>query len=229
MVKSNLILSGGAGHEFEITSAYLADLLKPLGVSSKVTDDWTGWTGEFDLVTVNGLRCRLPPDHYEPLRGAHLFATPWTLTHALEQHLARGGAILAMHSAILSMDDWPGWASMCGAAWDWDRSFHPPPGDVYCRYGRQPFTVTDECFHLVRMHGEMEILLTARVNWNRSVLLEPPAGVSSLGLHQPMMWVRRHGGGRVGVDLLGHDERSLESEDHQRVLYDLVSRLLELQ
>ena len=227
-MKSNLILSGGVGHEFAETSAYLAAMLKPLGVASTVTDDWTGWADDYDMVTVNGLRWRMRADRYEPLRAAEAFATPWTLTEAITHHLARGGALLVMHAAIVCMDDWPEWEAICGGGWDWEQSFSPAPGDVYCHVGRKAFTLTDVCYHLLRMHGEMEVVATGRVNWNRSVLTRPPAGISALGLHQPMAWIRTHGGGRVAVDVLGHDVRSLEDPDHQLLLYHLVARLLRL-
>lgn len=247
---NHLILSGGVGHSFDVTSAVIAELLADVcaragqEVHTTIAEDWAGWTDPCDLVTVNGARWRMLAERYAPVREAHQFFTPPALVDAFVNHLAAGGSVLAVHTAMMCFDDWPEWAAMCGATWDWDRSFFPTwaaavhvrieprtrDASVPSESPSRPrdFDVSDECYHSLRVTGERDVLATATVPLGCEPQVVPPAGWSGIGEPQPVVWARSHGGGRVGVDTLGHDHRSLDHPAHEVLLRALIRRLLNL-
>jgi hypothetical protein len=135
----------------------------------------------------------------------------------MERWVASGGALLALHTALVSFDDWPGWGDLIGGAWDWDRSGHGPVGPVDVRCGGHDsledagFTVTDECYVDLDLRDDVVVAATMT-----------QAG----GPTQPACWVRRHGGGRVATSALGHDLRSLDDPEHRTLLSGLIAWLL---
>ncbi|HEV2677371.1 MAG TPA: ThuA domain-containing protein [Aliidongia sp.] len=211
----NLILTGGIGHPFADASAALADILAADGIVSTVTEDieqgLAGLDG-FDLVTVYALRWRmLIGEKYAPHREQWAFSLSDAGRQALTRFVEAGGGLLALHTAVICFDDWPGWHRLLGAEWIWGRSAHPPFGPVAVdptgkahavAEGVVSFELRDEVYGNLDMDEDVEPLLTA------------DAGAGSW----PVAWTRRAGQGRVVVDLLGHDRASLEQPMHRRLL-----------
>lgn len=204
----NLILSGGAFHDFAKTSAALAEVLAEIGIESEITEDVAGALEERPeaaLITVNALRCRMD----DPRLAAHRhlrFELSAAGRTALLDHLDRGGGLLAVHAATLCFDDWLGWPRVVGARWNWDKSHHPPLGWTTVRVhggheivtGLRDFDVVDE------VYSELDVL----------------PGVTPLATAQgqPMLWARPVRRGRVVYDALGHDVRSYDSPIHRTLL-----------
>jgi len=209
----NLILSGGFQHvhDFADTNGALAAVLDAAGVESEISTEIEEaleslHTERYDLVTVNMLRFRMEPEHYESDRAEHAFSlSPRGCRHLVE-FLEEGGGLVALHTASICFDDWPEWGGILGARWDWERSHHDPPGptDVQVLGGHrvtagvEDFSVVDEVYCDLNHIAPVELLATAK--------------------GQPVVWVRRHGAGRVFHDLLGHDRDSIEEPAHSRLL-----------
>ncbi|WP_147943414.1 ThuA domain-containing protein [Microbispora sp. CSR-4] len=195
----NLIVSGGVAHDFPATSAALADVLAGIGVESEITEDVAGALAApppTGLITVNAFRWTMDGDDFADERDRWRFETPESVRRTVLDHLARGGGLLAVHTASLCFDDWPEWAEIIGGAWRWGRSYHPPIGPAKIRLGSghpivdglSGFEVTDE------VYTDLDVL--------------PDVEPLAYSEDQPLLWARSMAGGRVVYDALGHDTRS---------------------
>ena len=137
----NLVLSGGPGHAFDVTSASLVTLLHEQGIQSTVVtepsdavaalrraEDGTG--DPVDLFTVNALRWRMDQDRYASQRTDHAVDLSPEDLAVIDRFVRGGGGLLALHTAVICFDADPVWHALCGASWRWDRSSHPPLGPV---------------------------------------------------------------------------------------------------
>ncbi len=217
---ANLILSGGPTHAFAVTSAAVVGLLSSEGVDSTVVDDPheaierladPGRT--WDLVTVNALRWSMGADRYAALREEWACTLDVAEAEVLVGHVRRGGGLLALHTAVICFDTQPAWRDLVGAAWDWDRSSHPPLGEVDVTVtdagDRHPltagigsFAIPDEAYGFLDEEPDITPLLTAAHG----------------GRDHPLLWAREVGAGRVVTDLLGHDESSFSHPTHAEIL-----------
>ncbi|MDR2374490.1 MAG: ThuA domain-containing protein [Bifidobacteriaceae bacterium] len=110
-------------HDYAGTSHVVAKALAALGLEVAVhglaRDVLTGLDA-VDLLVVNSGGGRVDADFdgddavWEPAR------------RGLAAHIARGGPVLALHSAALTFRDNPAWARFVGAQWVDGASYHPP-------------------------------------------------------------------------------------------------------
>lgn len=212
----NLLLSGGFSHPFHETTPALAAVLASEGVRSTITEDLEGGiaslaSGRFRMVTVNVLRWRMEAERYAEKRAEWAYSLPEGARAGLRDFVAGGGALLAIHTAAVSFDDWPGWREMVGGAWDWGRSAHPPlgpmrvsvpPSDHPIVAGLGDFEVVDEAYGFLDLMPDVVPLAVS------------PHG----GVDHPMLWARPFGRGRVVYDALGHDARSYAHPTHAELL-----------
>ncbi|WP_203579151.1 ThuA domain-containing protein [Microbacterium hibisci] len=197
---------GDPWHPFPRTSARLGAILHSAGFLVSVDHDvdraLTRLSG-FDLLVVNA------GDSWRSSSEAAVAPPPDAGPFA--RALDGGIGILAMHSAVSSLRDYPEWAAAVGAVWVPRASHHPPIGPMSVRElaqdgsERDRFELFDERYCSLQKVG-------------RSCVVADHDGVEG---REPTAWVRRAGASRIAVDVLGHDERSFESSGHR----DLVRRL----
>lgn len=205
----NLILSGGPFHDFDATSAALAEVLADVGIESEITEDIAGALSEpseFQLITVNALRWQMSAGHLADQRDRWRFSLPGQARTTLLDHLSRGGGLLCMHSASICFDDWQGWPRVLGGCWTWPKSHHPPLGWTSVRvHGGHPIVEGLRDFDVVdEVYSDLDL----------APGVQPLA--SSMG--QPLIWARPVRRGRVVYDALGHDTRSYDNEIHRSLL-----------
>lgn len=212
----NLILSGGIFHEFHATSAELSGMLRPLGVQSEIEDDIEAGlarlaSGSYEMLTVNALRWQMQGEKYDPYREEWAMTLSAAGREAIEGHVAAGGALLGLHTASICFSDWSGWGDILGGAWQWGRSWHPPPSALSVvpvehelMADIAPFTVEDEVYTDLELRSGVEPLLLSA-----STQEHPP---------QPLLWIHEWRGGRVVYDALGHDAASLRQPEHVAAL-----------
>lgn len=212
-----LILSGGILHDFASTTACVLDILAEIGMSADVTEDVEAGLAELPahprrLLVVNCLRFRMEAERYAEQRSRWAFSLPAAGRDAIRGHLAAGGGVLGLHTAVISFDDWPEWGDVLGAAWVWGRSGHPPRGVVRAEpagvrhpvtEGLAGFAVEDELYQDLAVRPDVQPLFLAR-GW-------------------PLVWVREVLGGRVAVDLLGDQPASLTEPCHRELLRRLLA------
>jgi type 1 glutamine amidotransferase len=216
----NLILTGGIGHPFEQAAPALEAILASEGIESEISFDIEAGmrslaTTRYDIVTVYALRWRmLGSEKYAPHRARWAFSPSQEARAALRGHLARGGGLLALHTAVICFDDWDEWGDILGARWAWGQSSHPPRGGLKTRItgagslltkGLGGFSLAnDEVYGGLEWRGKVQPLMTAQADGHAT--------------EAPVLWTRTHGPAHVAVDLLGHDSNSLEQPVHRTIL-----------
>ncbi len=218
-----LILTGGHSHPPELSIPALTEVLAGHGFDPVVTVEDVESTlsglrhAPPDLLVVNALRWTMRHPRYDDHRAQWATALSAQDRLALSGFVRGGGSLLAMHTALVCFDDWPAWSDLIGAAWDWDRSHHPPIGAVEVRFDGHPvtdgiatFTVTDECYTDLRFRPGNQVVATV---------------LASEGAAQPACWLREVGRGRVATSTLGHDLRSLDHPAHRALLARLLTWL----
>ena len=224
----NLVLSGGPGHDFDSTTSAITELSAEAGLGCQVVTEPSelfdlvrraerGDVEPWDLVTVNALRWRMEDGRYAHLRKALAFALDALDAEMLLRHVTGGGGLLVLHTGVICFDAEPTWHHLVGASWSWERSSHPPIGEVDVTVteagrrhpvtaGIESFSVQDEVYEFLDTVADLVPLLTGAHG----------------GTTHPLVWARRHGAGRVIADVLGHSSESLTNPAHRA----LVSRAL---
>lgn len=222
MTAATVLLCGGSphAHDFAVIGSSLAEAL---GGETDVVDhpDRLGSLADAELLVVHGLWWRMLDSAYDAWRDDWAYETSAETKTTVRDYVAGGGALLAMHTAPVCFDDWPEWSEILGAGWVWGESSHPPPmpAQVAC----EPHAITDGLgtgFEIVdEIYGGLDVSpgvdVVARAR--RSADDEP----------QPLVWTHRFGQGRIVVDLLGHDDRSLDDPAHRCLLANAVAWLTE--
>ena len=215
--RSVLLLSGAgayadAWHAFPATSERLAAALTETGAEVRVSDDVEAELlrpVEADLLVLN-LGSPAAPRPEELMRQVH---------DTLRDHLARGGALLGVHSSANGFPTMPGWSSILGGRWVAGTSMHPP---------LSPTTITVRTGHPITDGLDDLELVDERYSDLRT---EPD--ITVLGEHEhdgrwhPMIWAHTVGAGRVVYDALGHDTRSYDSPSRLELLRREVGWLLD--
>lgn len=196
-------------HPLPETSARMAELLAPdhaVEIVTSPTDLGTALKGAHVLL-VNASANRT-----EPLPDDEEFG------RLLEEFLADGGGLLAMHSSTIAFPGLPGWRSAVGAAWDYARTFHPPIGRSLIQKstavhpiseGLGDFWVRDERYTELDLVGDI-VPLYFHTEGSRTY---------------PLIWARSVGNGRAVYNALGHDLNSFDAPEHVALLKRCVSWL----
>lgn len=209
-----VLIASGSGryadpwHPFERTTPLLAEIIESVGFAVDIDDDVDHALTQLEDIDLLVVNAGDPWRDADPVRQEDLAASQRGLAAAFE----RGMGVLAMHSAISSLRDYADWYAAIGGMWVPSLSFHPPASSAKITSATtdslgtfEEFVVYDEMYSRLQMIGRSEVVA---------------AHVSSLG-PEPLAWVRRHAASRIAVDVLGHDERSFDSDGHRQ----LVSKL----
>ncbi|MBO9377047.1 hypothetical protein GG804_09725 [Sphingomonas histidinilytica] len=217
-----IIYSDGYGHPFAETSPILADLGRSSGWNVTIEPSLDAVLARLagdDLLIVNALRWSMTQhEKYAPDRAQWAVMLPDAQMQRLDDHVRLGGRLLVIHTGTICWDNQPGWPAIMGGGWQWGVSYHPPLGAVRVELteagrarsdGPSRFEIVDEAYHQLSPTADCEILAMA------------DAGEGA----QPVAWLRHHGRGRVGVDALGHDGRSLRDPGHAALIGAMLSWL----
>lgn len=213
-----LIVSGGIFHDFAGSGAVVAGTLAAAGFETDHLTQTAAGLDHFaatgcDLLVLNALAWSMVQhDKYAPYRAEFAYDIPAPVRAAITAHLARGGAILGLHTAAICFDTWPEWGAILGVGWVWGRSHHPAPGPVTLRItdaghpvtqGAEGFALDDE------LYCDMVLAPDARVLAH--------ATTPGIAQPQPVLTVR-DGAGRVVYSALGHDPASFAAPGHRALL-----------
>ncbi|MBM0233054.1 ThuA domain-containing protein [Micromonospora sp. STR1_7] len=206
MPVDTVILSGEGPHAdpwhpLPETSAILADLIGHAAVVTSVGRLATALDGaRLLVVNASADRSSLIPED-ELFRGV------------LDDFLARGGNLLATHSATLAFPRVPSWRATIGAAWEHGRSSHPPIGSSLIRRTAVAHPISEGL-------GDIEVFDERYTDLARveGVDFEPLYAHEEDGVLHPLVWARTVGDSRIVYNALGHDARSYESPGHVELL-----------
>jgi hypothetical protein len=222
-VTSVLLLTGGSphAHDFDAIGDALDDALAEgghdvirVGHPDAAADMLAG--GDIDVLVVHGLWWRMLDDVYEPWRE-FAYSTPLSTRATFDGFVRGGGGLVALHTAPICFDDWPGWGDVVGGAWRWGVSSHPPLGPVSGRIITDhpvvdglsaTIELVDEVYGDLDVRDGVEPLAVARRN--------------ELDAEQPVVWTYRCGDGRVVFDGFGHDPASIAHVDNRTMILQAV-------
>lgn len=201
----------------------LTELLAARATSLSVVTDPTAasdaidaaMAGSCDLLVVSACWFSMTQDRYSDQQRAVNAVGPARQPRRAIEDAWRGGCpVLALHTGIISFDDWAAWPMILGGRWNWETSWHPPPGPLHvvpepgATVAVEPFSVVDEEYQ------GLEVLPSSRV-------------VARSENGHPLLWTSQQAGGRAAVSLLGHDSGSLREPRHQAALHGLIDWLTE--
>ncbi|WP_396667546.1 ThuA domain-containing protein [Microbacterium sp. R86528] len=196
---------GDPWHPFDETSAALASILEADGWQVAAVADPDIALAELqgvDLLVVNaGDPSRNVPEGLAPVPAATIEAASAGLTEALQ----RGIGVLATHTSVSSLRDYPAWSEVIGGSWEPGVSWHPPIAHSVVRVVDTDHPITADA-HDFTLHDEMYsgLVLTSPVD----VLLEH----SLDGVAHPLVWTKENPT-RAAVSALGHDAGAYESPE----------------
>lgn len=229
-----LIVTGGIGHPFEDAASALAEVFQEIGIPSEIYFDIERGIARlasehFDLVVVYALRWRMElGEKYAPHRAQWAFSLSHQSRETFRSFVSAGGALLALHTAIICFDDWPAWKDLIGGRWVWGQSEHPPRGPLWATPTHAPSGITtglteftldnDEVYSHLDLASDITPLLVARAGTEPAREGQPEV--------YPVLWTHHYGNGRVVCDLLGHDRAALEHPVHKQILQRSAQWLL---
>lgn len=193
-------------HPFAETTPALAEALEAAGFRTRIApvDEALALLDGADLLAVNAGD---PWRHDPPPIGA-----PGAAVAGLGAALERGIGVLAMHTSLASLRDYPSWPVAVGGMWVPGISMHPPLSPARFAWadhplaGEDPLEAVDERYSYMQSFGERDVVATHEHD----------------GIDHPVVWTRSHGPSRVAVDLLGHDARSYASPSHRALIARLA-------
>jgi len=220
-VTRNVLLTGGPGHDFAGAATTIVACLDEVGIDTTVVTDpdaalaaVAGTAGpDVALLTVHALRWRMGQPRYASLAAEWGYALDPDAAAALDRFVRAGGALLALHTAVICFDADPTWHRLCGASWAWGRSSHPPRGRAEVRVTasgeRHPITAGLDAFSIDdEIYGDLD----------QEEGLVPLLTSAHGGRSHPVLWARQVGEGRVVTDLLGHDRGAFTHPTHRAVV-----------
>ena len=213
MTARAVILSGGINHDFNKSTAALANMLSgqfKISVFDQPDDAFSELDDRCDLFVVNTLRWRmLDDDKYIPHRQAWAYEMREDQQDHVAAFLREGGGLLALHTAAICFDTWTDWHNILGGGWKWGQTFHPEPRPIEVRVtaadheitkGLVNISVTDEVYHHLERKEANNVLLETTSTDDGSV--------------QPVAWYNHYGEGRIVYSSIGHDAQSLNQQSH---------------
>lgn len=194
-------------HPFDETTPALAGALNDAGFDTHIlpVDEALDNLTTAELLAVNA---------GDPWRHETIpLGAPTAAIHGLDAALGRGIGVLAMHTSLASLRDYPSWPVAVGGMWVPGMSMHPPRDDARFEWdpshplaGSEPLEAFDERYSYMQQFGARDVVATHQHD----------------GHDHPVVWTRQYGASRVAVDLLGHGPESYESPSHRALLARLA-------
>ena len=222
-----LVISGGR-HPYEESTPILESFLKGAGHDVTVTEDaspladGSAMSG-YDALVFNTRRENVPD------------FGDWTLSESqmqgLKDYVSNGGGFVCIHIATCVAAAWPEYHDITGGGWISGTSYHPPYGEFTVNVsqaghpgasGIADFSTNDELYMNLAIKDGNDVFLTGAAEdgtWPWGPDRNPthmPGGTYPLG------WTRQYGDGNVFVLLLGHDGRSFETPEFQKLVLNGV-------
>ena len=222
-----LVISGGR-HPYEESTPVLNDFLQAAGHEVTVTDDASvlagaSQMGSYDALVFNTRR--------ENVTGAPDLRLSEDEQNGMKNFISSGKGFVCLHISGCLPDHWAEYHNITGGGWISGTSFHPPYGNYKVKVsnsshpgvsGVSDFETNDELYMGLAIKEGNNVFITGDAEagvhpWGPDrVPKEMPAGTFPLG------WTRQYGDGKVFVLLLGHDGRSFQTPEFQKIVLNGV-------
>jgi hypothetical protein len=222
-----LVLSGGR-HPYGESTPILNDFLKAAGHDVTVTEDASvladsAKLNTYDALVFNTRRENIPDFGELALAPAE--------RAGMAGYIRGGKGFVCIHISTCLSNQWPEYHDITGGGWITGQSFHPPYGEFTVNVsqsghpgakGVSDFTTPDELYMGLGHRDGNNVFITGTSQegtWPWGADRAPkhmPGGTFPLG------WTRTYGQGKVYVLLLGHDGRSFQTPQFQKMVLNGV-------
>ncbi len=210
-----LIITGDHGHNWQATTAYFREFLPSELIQVDVTT-----TPARDLTIQNLRRYDVLLLNYKDTpRGKP--ETRWSDGNkaAFLAAVRSGRGLIAYHHATSAFIGWYEFERCIAGGWR-GQGYHGPKHQFTVTVVNREHPITrgfpksfrhevDELYQNSVMFPENEVLCTA---------YSDPSLPEGTGKHEPMVWVKRYGRGRVVANMLGHDVHAMKSKGFQTLM-----------
>ncbi len=222
-----LVLSGGR-HPYEESTPILESFLKGAGHDVTVTEDASALADRSAMSGYDALVFNTRRENVADFGD-------WTLTasemQGMKDFISGGKGFVCIHISTCVAAAWPEYHDITGGGWISGTSYHPPYGQFTVNVsdaghpgaaGVADFSTNDELYMNLAIRDGNTVFLSGTAEdgtWPWGSDRSPtfmPGGVYPLG------WTRKYGDGNVFVLLLGHDGRSFETPEFQRIVLNGV-------
>ena len=224
----NLLVISGGRHPYEESTPVLESFLKGAGHDVTVTEDASvladaSALGGYDALVFNTRRENVPD------------FGDWALSedqrNGMRDYINGGKGFVCIHISTCLSSTWPEYHDITGGGWISGTSYHPPYGEFAVNVsnsghpgaqGVADFSTNDELYMGLAIKEGNDVFITGTAEegtWPWGPARTPqlmPGGTYPLG------WTRKYGAGNVFVVLLGHDGRSFETPEFQKIVLNGV-------
>ena len=216
---SVVVLAGGSphAHDYDDIGAAWQRLLRSAGHRVVAVDHPDMLVSQLDatvdVLVVSALFWQMKGAAYDRWRSDWGYTTPPATRTAISTFVAKGGGLVANHTAPICFDDWEEWGAIVGCRWQWGVSSHPPVGPCQARVVRDHaitrgapslVDIDDEVYGGLAVSAEVEVLGVAKRSPDDD--------------DQPVLFTHRYHAGSVVFAGFGHHGASIEHPSHGPIL-----------
>jgi type 1 glutamine amidotransferase len=224
-----LVISGGR-HPYAESTPVLEGFLEGAGHDVTIMEDASiladaAGMGVYDALVFNTRRENLPDFGDWELAGPE--------KEGLKSYIRGGKGFVCIHIACCLPSGWTDFDEVTGGGWVTGTSYHPPYGEMEVNIsnaahagaaGVPDFVTNDELYMNTTFQAEgNDVFLTGDAEDGTWPWGPDRAPTFMPGGTYPLGWTRAYGDGKVFVLLLGHDGRSFETPEFQRIVLNGVA------
>ena len=222
-----LVISGGR-HPYEESTPILDSFLKSAGHDVTTTEDASVLADATGMTAYDALVFNTRRENAADFKELKLSEAE---QNGIINYVKSGKGFVCLHISGCGADYWPEFAEITGGGWISGTSFHPPYGTFDVKVsqsshagvsGVSDFTTDDELYMGIEYKSGNDVFLEGTSEegtwpWGPDRKeTHMPAGTFPLG------WTRSYGQGKVFTLLLGHDGKSFESPEFQKMVLNGV-------
>ena len=224
----NLLVISGGRHPYEESTPVLESFLKGAGHDVTVTEDASvladaSAMSGYDALVFNTRRENVPD------------FGDWALSedqrNGMRDYIDGGKGFVCIHISTCLASTWPEYHDITGGGWISGTSYHPPYGEFTVNVsnsghpgsqGISEFSTNDELYMNLAIKEGNDVFITGTSEegtwpWGPNRTPQLMAGGT-----YPLGWTRKFGAGNVFVVLLGHDSRSFQTPEFQKIVLNGV-------
>jgi len=222
-----LVISGGR-HPYEESTPVLERFLTGAGHQVTVTEDASvladsSAMGKYDALVFNTRRENVADYGDSTLAKDQ--------QSGLKEYVSSGKGFVCLHISGVAPDTWPEYHDITGGGWVSGTSYHPPYSQMNVDVsnsshagvsGVSGFSTEDELYMGLRVIEGNDVFITGDAEGGTFLWGPGRTPTHMPGGTFPLGWTRTYGQGKVFVLLLGHDGRSFETAEFQKMVLNGV-------
>ena len=222
-----LVITGGR-HPYEESTPILESFLKSAGHDVTVTDDASALADEADMSAYDALVFNTRRENAADFAEMKLSEAA---QNGIINFVKSGKGFVCLHISGCGADYWSEFAEITGGGWVTGTSYHPPYSNFAVKVsnsghagaaGVSDFNTDDELYMGIDYKDGNDIFLTGDSEEGTWPWGPDRAPTHMPGGTFPLGWTRPYGQGKVFSLLLGHDGKSFQSPEFQKMVLNGV-------